>query len=137
MYRTFAQLREGWTKNLALLFPGPGRLAVVRLAEFSFVAAGGVVALTPALNSRHYLLIVAGSASAALYLMFLKRIRTAHFGWASNLLAIFGLPLFSYLLWRSRLFHEKGTVAWKGRLYATMGSSKEAADARPAITPIR
>jgi hypothetical protein len=69
--------------------------------------------------------------------MFLKRIRTAHFGWASNLLAIFGLPLFSYLLWRSRLFHEKGTVAWKGRLYATMGSSKEAADARPAITPIR
>ena len=23
MYRTFAQLREGWTKNLALLFPAP------------------------------------------------------------------------------------------------------------------
>ena len=28
MYRNFAQLREGWTKNLALLFPRPGWLAV-------------------------------------------------------------------------------------------------------------
>src|SRR5246127_5695261 len=28
MYRNFAQLREGWTKNLALLFPHPGRLAL-------------------------------------------------------------------------------------------------------------
>src|SRR6266404_394477 len=27
MYRDFAQLREGWTKNLALLFPKPGWLA--------------------------------------------------------------------------------------------------------------
>src|SRR5579863_4353525 len=28
MYRNFHQLREGWTKNLALLFPRPGWLAV-------------------------------------------------------------------------------------------------------------
>src|SRR6516225_10321081 len=28
MYRNFEQLREGWTKNLALLFPRPGRLAL-------------------------------------------------------------------------------------------------------------
>src|SRR5579863_220078 len=28
MYRNFRQLREGWTKNLALLFPRPGWLAV-------------------------------------------------------------------------------------------------------------
>jgi hypothetical protein len=27
MYRNWAQLREGWTKNLALLFPHPGFLA--------------------------------------------------------------------------------------------------------------
>ncbi len=32
MYRSFEQLREGWTKNLALLFPAPGRLAMLRLA---------------------------------------------------------------------------------------------------------
>ena len=29
MYRSFAQLREGWTKNLALLFPSPARLALL------------------------------------------------------------------------------------------------------------
>ena len=28
MYRSFAQLREGWTKNLALLFRSPMRLAL-------------------------------------------------------------------------------------------------------------
>ena len=35
MYRSFAQLREGWTKNLALLFPSPGQLAILRLTEFA------------------------------------------------------------------------------------------------------
>src|SRR5260370_42713360 len=34
MYRNFAQLREGWTKNLALLFPRPRALAFLRMAEF-------------------------------------------------------------------------------------------------------
>src|SRR5262249_42313649 len=32
MYRNFTQLREGWTKNLALLFPNPGWLAAKTLA---------------------------------------------------------------------------------------------------------
>ena len=31
MYRNFRQLREGWTKNLALLFPSPGWLAAKTL----------------------------------------------------------------------------------------------------------
>ena len=35
MYRSFAQLMEGWTKNLALLFPSPGRLALLRLTSVS------------------------------------------------------------------------------------------------------
>jgi glycosyltransferase involved in cell wall biosynthesis len=35
MYRTWPQMREGWTKNLALLFPAPGRLAATRLLEFA------------------------------------------------------------------------------------------------------
>ena len=40
MYRSFAQLREGWTKNLALLFPSPARLALLRLTEFVLIAGG-------------------------------------------------------------------------------------------------
>ena len=31
MYRTFQQMWEGWTKNLAILFPHPLRLAIMRL----------------------------------------------------------------------------------------------------------
>src|SRR4030081_818720 len=34
MYRSFAQLIEGWTKNLALLFPFPAFLAALRAPEF-------------------------------------------------------------------------------------------------------
>lgn len=45
MYRSFAQMREGWTKNLALLFPSPGRLAALRMAEF----VGSTVALSVAI----------------------------------------------------------------------------------------
>jgi hypothetical protein len=45
------------------------------------------------------------------------RIATAHFSWSSNVLAVFGLPVFSYLLLRSKLRHASGNVAWKGRTY--------------------
>src|SRR3984885_10573816 len=34
MYRSFSQLREGWIKNLALLFPAPATLAALRATEF-------------------------------------------------------------------------------------------------------
>jgi glycosyltransferase involved in cell wall biosynthesis len=44
MYRDWRHMREGWTKNLALLFPSPGRLAALRLLEF----AGSTVALATA-----------------------------------------------------------------------------------------
>src|SRR6202167_4949936 len=45
MYRSFGQLREGWTKNLALLFPSPLRLAVVRLMEFVLIVASFAISL--------------------------------------------------------------------------------------------
>src|SRR6267378_3384993 len=47
MYRSFQQLTEGWTKNLVLLFPSPGALAVKRLAEFCLII-GSATALLPA-----------------------------------------------------------------------------------------
>jgi hypothetical protein len=43
MYRNFARMREGWTKNLALLFSRPGRLALRRMTEF-LLAGGGIFA---------------------------------------------------------------------------------------------
>ncbi len=35
MYRSFPQMWEGWTKNLALLFPNPRGLALWRTMEFA------------------------------------------------------------------------------------------------------
>ena len=36
MYRNYRQLRDGWTKNLALLFPNPGWLAAKTLVLWAF-----------------------------------------------------------------------------------------------------
>lgn len=117
MYRSFAQLREGWTKNLGLLFPEPLRLAGIRSAEFTLICGGVALAMSAAAKGDVYVAILAVTGTLALYAQFLNRIRRAHFAWLSNALAIFGLPLFSYLLWRSRLCHKQGSVAWKGRVY--------------------
>jgi hypothetical protein len=47
-----------------------------------------------------------------------SRIATAHFSWESNILGILGLPFFAYFLLRSKLFHSRGKVFWKGRTYS-------------------
>ena len=114
MYRSFAQLQEGWTKNLNLLFPSAAWLAVWRALEFVVVVACSVfVGLSVAAGDwRHALLYLICP------LLTLGRIATSHFSWESNVLGILGLPLFSYLLLRSRLFYKRGKVSWKGRTYA-------------------
>jgi len=137
MYRSFAQLREGWTKNLALLFSRPLRLASLRLLEFILIAAGVVLALIAANRQEPYGLAFAGLEAAALYAVFLRRIRQAHFSSSSNLLALFGLPVFSYLLWRSRLCHRQGTVTWKGRVYRSSESEALQGITPAAITGVR
>ena len=118
MYRTFEQMREGWTKNLALLFPAPIRLALLRAAEFLIVLVGVLLGLIALFRQELFWAIVCGGIAALFYMHFLWRIRKAHFSWLADLLAIFGLPLFSYLLWRSQLCYRQGQVAWKGRIYA-------------------
>jgi len=118
MYRTFAQLREGWTKNLALLFPSPLRLAALRTIEFVLIVTSFAISLTTALRGRFQPAIATGVLCIILYTLFLTRIRRAHFSWDANILALFGLPLFSYLLLRSARAHAKGNVPWKGRTYS-------------------
>ena len=118
MYRTFAQLREGWTKNLALLFPSPLRLAALRAIEFVLILASFAIAVATALRGHWQPAMVAGILGLILYTFFLARIRRAHFSWDANLLALLGLPLFSYLLLRSARAHANGSVPWKGRTYS-------------------
>jgi glycosyltransferase involved in cell wall biosynthesis len=118
MYRSFAQLREGWTKNLALLFRSPARLAALRFTEFILIVNTAGVALAAAMF--HLRGVSAGAAAVCVVLLALlfRRIRPAHFFWDANLLALFGLPIFSYLLLRSRLSYKRNKVSWKGRSYA-------------------
>jgi len=117
MYRSFTQLREGWTKNLALLFPAPVRLAVLRAVEFALILATFSIAIASSMRGRGQFGVIIAFLCAIVYAVFLKRIRRAHFSWDANILALFGLPLFSYLLLRSARAHANGNVAWKGRTY--------------------
>jgi hypothetical protein len=118
MYRSFSQLREGWTKNLALLFPAPIRLALLRLSEFLLIA-GGFAAAVAALVRGHFRPgLVAAILAITIYSFLLNRIQKAHFSWWANALSLAGLPLFAYLLLRSTLSYRQGRIRWKGRTYA-------------------
>lgn len=117
MYRSFGELRDGWTKNLALLFPSPVRLAVLRITEFVLISGSAILAAIAAAGNRPRVAAVMALAAMVFYALLLKRIRRAHFSWDANLLSLLGLPLFSYLLLRSKLAHREGTVTWKGRTY--------------------
>ena len=119
MYRTFRQLREGWTKNLALLFPNPGWLAAKTLLLWAIPW----VAL--AMESS-------GGARQAWWGMFFvggilydtMRLHRANFDLTMQLLAaLFGMPMFAYLLLRSKRAHAQRNVGWKGRIYGSSDRS--------------
>src|SRR5579872_24283 len=118
MYRNFGELREGWTKNLALLFSAPVRVATLRALEFILIVGGTATAAINSLHGHAPSAAIAATLAIVLYALFLTRIRRAQFSWDSNLRALFGLPLFSYLLLRSAVHHRRGNVTWKGRAYS-------------------
>jgi len=126
MYRSFDQLLEGWTKNLALLFPSPGRLALLRGLEFVLIVLTVAVSLRNIVRDRWQPAAACGLLALGLWGIFYKRIRRAHFRGDATVLALLGLPLFSGLLLRSKLFHDRGQVSWKGRSYS----------GRPAVQPL-
>ncbi|MGA8150951.1 MAG: glycosyltransferase [Terriglobales bacterium] len=135
MYRSFGQLREGWTKNLVLLFHSPRRLAALRLTEFALIAGGATAAFAQAARGRTAVALICGILAVVLIVVQQKRIRAAHFAWDANLLSLIGLPLFSYLLWRSQRFHKLGRVTWKGRRAQVGGAS--AKDEAVRSSPVR
>jgi glycosyltransferase involved in cell wall biosynthesis len=132
MYRSFAQLREGWTKNLALLLRFPLRLAVLRLMEFVLILGSAAVAVVSGIHGKLYPAVMAMVVAVVLYGFLLKRIQRSHFHWDANLLSLIGLPVFSYLLVRSTLAFRKGIVSWKGRHYAR-GINRELPEVRRGL----
>jgi hypothetical protein len=143
MYRSFSQLLEGWTKNLALLFPKPIELAgqqfflllaivyapasaiydVVFLREHSFPANDWFHWYSLLIN---VLVFTFGTA----YLV--RRIRISNFPWSSLLFSVVGLPVFAYLLIRSNRAFNKARVNWKDRSYVF--SAEEIETLRAGIT---
>ena len=115
MYRNWNDLRDGWTKNLALLFPRPGWMAVRIVAWWAF-AWITLPLLIPAI---------------ALY----WRVLRANFRRGTTLVAAaFGPPIFGYLLLRSRAAHERGSVLWKGRRYSDRPSESGVGDSE--VSPL-
>ena len=119
MYRTFSAMWEGWSKGLAILFRRPVLLAAVRAFEFvsiTLLLATGLVMMAQHHVGSGTVLFAIG---ALFYLIFLFRIRQAHFPWKANLMAFIGLPIYVSLLLRSHLhFNRRGELTWKGRKYA-------------------
>jgi glycosyltransferase involved in cell wall biosynthesis len=113
MYRSWPQMKEGWTKNLALLFNYPLRRALVLLAIWAFSWATFAFGLA-AIVSGHWKL-----AYYLLPLFFLYgRIARSRFRPATNFAAImFGVPAAAYLLFISGSVRKSGGVLWKDRIY--------------------
>ncbi|HEV2399143.1 MAG TPA: glycosyltransferase family 2 protein [Candidatus Sulfotelmatobacter sp.] len=112
MYRNFAQLREGWTKNLALLFPKPGWLAMKDMALWTVCWSAFF------LPARHWWLDPFIVFWLIVYLYLWERLKKANFPASNTLWAtFFGMPMFAYLLFRSKRAHGGGSVRWKGRTY--------------------
>ncbi len=125
MYRNFAQLREGWTKNLALLFPNPGGLAAKTLLLWVIPWAFLATILAGAARQWWWSgVVVAG------FVYQTTRLRRANFDWVMEFLgSLFGMPMFAYLLLRSKRVHGKGSIPWKGRTY----SNDHRANTEPSI----
>ncbi|HKW16791.1 MAG TPA: glycosyltransferase family 2 protein [Terriglobales bacterium] len=123
MYRTWEQMKEGWSKNLALLFPGARVLGLLRGCEFVLIWASIVASIALFFYKDAEFAVGTASLAGILLVLFWWRIRRAHFSIASNLLGLGGLGIFAYLLLRSVSVRRKGAVKWKGREY--VGNSEE------------
>jgi glycosyltransferase involved in cell wall biosynthesis len=117
MYRNYGQLRDGWTKNLALLFPRPGRLAAKTLARWVIPW----IALSLAYASHRWWW---NALYVLTFLYLATQLRRSKFTWDREILGvIFGMPMFAYLLLRSKRAHANGKVLWKGRTYSDKSGS--------------
>ena len=117
MYRTTAEMVEGWTKNLAALMPSPLALAAWRLLDFVLLLGLPALAIALphlALWQRAAIAVVALRTGLRYY----TRVARAHAGFADTALSPLGLPLFVFLLLRSTwAYRVTRRVTWKGRSY--------------------
>lgn len=118
MYRTTEAMIEGWTKNLALLFPNALVFAGLLLLDIALmVGLPFLIALYFEYGLARYLLLLLWLRTL---LRFYTRRKRADFSFADRMLSFLGIPLFILLLCRSWYFQRvKKQVLWKGRSYST------------------
>ena len=117
MYRSFGDMAEGWTKNLALLFGNPLFLAAGTV--LNFVLLLGLPVLPWLISNLQFWQILAiGLLWLRVLLRYFVRVGRSNAPFVDRILSVFALPLFAYLLVRS---WQKVTIAksvtWKGREY--------------------
>jgi glycosyltransferase involved in cell wall biosynthesis len=137
MYRSWAEMKEGWTKNLALLFRHPVRMAAFYLVEsFVLLAAlsigigfawlvrahlpSEIVTARPAPYAWLFDWWTVGAVVLLLAYMLARsacRLLRARFPLRMVAISVLGPPVFAYLLLRSAAQHRNGGVGWKGRTY--------------------
>ncbi len=117
MYATTSEMVDGWTKNLALLFPRPLYLACWRILDLVLFFAIPALALgMPYLVNwqRGLLLLVL----VRVLWRFYARVARSNFPASDCAVSILGIPMFVYLLVRSFIHHRlRKTVTWKNRSY--------------------
>jgi glycosyltransferase involved in cell wall biosynthesis len=152
MYSNYRQLRDGWTKNLALLFPNPGWLAAKTLLSWgiplgfllwpiAMLVGAELTNQTASTSQLHSEFLMLGrvvdhwwwvTVVGLGFTWLTLRLDRANFTRDMTFLgALFGMPMFAYLLLRSKRAHAKGSVSWKGRTY----DPKEAVNDFPHHAP--
>ncbi|MGI4826598.1 MAG: glycosyltransferase [Janthinobacterium lividum] len=118
MYRGFGDMVEGWTKNLALLFPHALPLVFWRLLDILLLLLPVLLWVFPFWEPWKRIAILA--LWLRTLVRFYQRVARAHFPLVNTAMAPLGLPLFVYLLMASWFQHRiRHTVKWKGREYGT------------------
>jgi glycosyltransferase involved in cell wall biosynthesis len=129
MYRNYRQLRDGWTKNLALLFPKPGWLAAKTLLLWGITWSSLSLALVTHAKRWPWDTVFVGA-----FVFLTARLKRANFTSDLSFLgALFGMPMFAYLLLRSKKAHATGSIPWKGRTYSDKTLSHEPKSDNPAV----
>ena len=120
MYRSTSAMLEGWTKNLALLFPNTLAMAAMRLLDIVLLAGLPILAMQHAFNLIGYQRTLIWVLWARVLWRFYVRVAKSNFPVVDCALSIFGIPLFCYLLVQSYVQVKlRRAVAWKGRIYST------------------
>ena len=118
MYRSLAEMVEGWTKNLALLFPMPVLLAMWRVLDLLLFFGLPAIALMLPPDRPLWQPGLVWVIWVRTLFRFYGRGARSNFPWVDVLISILGVPMFCWLLVRSYLQHRVSKrVGWKGRSY--------------------